>query len=343
MKRLNCSKRVLLIILVIVLASVLLMAILVLNNKAKVKRRLQAYANYINSSITKVFRQESHERIEYYLADDTITMTSKYGNDELRIRFGRRGPNQIPDIKSISIGSTALYSGGSDAVAMPYTVAALADINGDDTSHHYFTGGNHNYNNTGDPDGGATGRNVSLCFYADGKLLANGDSGNCSSIEIVFKNRIQAYNTRRADGTGREVLEESRTIRFDGSALHLCGSVLPLEDIRVELYYGCGLNIANGWPVIQYIGGENRVKFDYSEHISSGNRKPNGIRCIGEHDRLDLMIDRSFDLGANPLIGADDSGAFCTGLKVYFCLIRDSLLSAGDEYFFKASYEFSPT
>jgi len=225
---------------------------------------------------------------------------------------------------------------------MPYTVAAVNHADGDDVSNHYFTGGNHNYNNNGDSNSSATGRNVSLKFYADGKLLSNGDSGWCNNIEIVFTNRIQAYNTRKSDGTGREVLEESRSVSYDGATLHVRGSVLPLEDVKVESYYGCGLTVAQGWPTVQYIGGENRSKFNFSQHLRSENTKPNGIRCTGEHDQVELMIDRSIDLGAEPMIDNSTSGAFCNSSKVYFFLIKDSLLSAGDEYFFDASYRFTP-
>lgn len=340
MNRLSSKKRVLPVFLILfLLAAIFLAVILFSTSKAKINRRLHEFAKYVDN---RIFSLESQDRIEYFLTDDTITMTSSYGTDELRILFGKRGPNQLPDIKSIAVGSVTLYNGGSDSIAMPYTVAAVENINGDNISQHYFTGGNHNYNNTGDSSGSATGRNISLKFYADGKLLGSGDSGRCNQIQIVFTNRIQAYNTRRYDGSGREVLEESRSIDFDGSTLHLRGSVLPLEDVEMELYYGCGLTIARGWPTVQYIGGENRSKFNFSQHLRSENTKPNGIRCTGEHDQVELMIDRSIDLGAEPMIDNSTSGAFCNSSKVYFCLIKDSLLSAGDEYFFDVSYRFTP-
>ena len=69
-----------------------------------------------------------------------------------------------------------------------------------------FTGGNHDYlNGSG---GSATGRTESVTLKVNGKEVDGDYEGYADEIDIYWTNYIQANNTKKEDGSGREVLKE---------------------------------------------------------------------------------------------------------------------------------------
>lgn len=61
----------------------------------------------------------------------------------------------------------------------------------------------------------------SLNFLPTGRQVSDGAAdtvieGYCDRMEILWTNYVQAYNTKKADGTGREVLCERHRMLFDG-------------------------------------------------------------------------------------------------------------------------------
>ena len=93
--------------------------------------------------------------------------------------------NNLPDFRYITADGRRKYNNSTDWFG-PFVLEALSNIDGDDINNRTYTGGNHNYNNTGSMDSTATARNLSLSYYADGKELADGDRGFCSFIEISY-------------------------------------------------------------------------------------------------------------------------------------------------------------
>ena len=284
-------------------------------------------------------QQESKSRIQYSLLGTDLSISSDYGNEKLTIVFGKRGPNELPDFKSIVAGTRTLYNGGTDWCA-PYIVGAVNNPNGDDPTNHTFTGGNHNYNNTGTLDASATARNISLKFYADGKLLSSGDSGYCNNISIVFVNQIQAYNTRKIDGTGREVLKETRFMSFDGSTMTSKVMIDPLESIIIETYYGYQAS-APSWNNILFINGTNHTPHAYTDHPESGNALPNEMYCYSTTDLLEISIDRTYDLGTGNCFSGDN-GMFSSGNKYYCNLIKNKTMGQHNIYSAIGAWSFKP-
>jgi chromosome segregation ATPase len=93
-------------------------------------------------------------------------------------------------------------------------VRATENADGDDIESTYFTGGNHQYNNQGSGSS-ATARSLSLRFFVDGREVMS-EKGYANKIEIRWTNNVQGYNTRKADGTGREILQERHRLIFNG-------------------------------------------------------------------------------------------------------------------------------
>ena len=301
---------------------------------------LTEYAD-INDERISGLENNTAKPILYSVSSTVVSMTSAYDDGNITFQFGKRGPNNIPDITSVIADSRGLFSGDTDSVVMPYKVAAVNNIDGDKPTSEIFTGGNHNYNNDGTSDYSPTARCISLAFFADNKKLTDGDSGMCSKIRIEFTNRVQAYNTVKQDGSGREVIEEHRICEWDGKTLECVSRFKLLEDVHMKLCYNYGMNISS-WGTLLYVGGENRKQFAYTEHLNSGNEKPNSALSENSYDVFELEIDRDYDLGANPLINSEDAGLFCNGSKVYSFLMHEVNLSQNDVYNSRAWYRFYP-
>lgn len=280
-------------------------------------------------------------KVSYNVSGTDVTLTSICKGQTLTIQVGKRGPNNIPDFKSIVRGGVSLYVGSTDTLCMPYKVAAINSIDGDDPANETFTGGNHNYNNTGDNLSTATGRNVSLLFYADEELISGSGSGTCSRFTIDVVNRIQAYNTRKVDGTGREVLEEHKVFTWDGNEFKCFGETIPLEQVNIKEYFGYAM-YASLLPNILYYGGVNRTPFVNTDNLRSGNKKPSAIKLFSPANQIVMTMDREYDLGADPMIGASTSGAFTVGGKSYFYLIENQTFDTSETTSSKVTYTFGP-
>lgn len=278
--------------------------------------------------------------IAYSLTNDIITITSKYGDSVAIYEFGKRGPNDLPDFRYIKTDGRIKFNNSTDWNG-PYIVKAVNNGDGDDVNVHTFTGGNHNYANTGTMDSSATGRNLSLKYYADGKELTDGDIGTASLLEIAWVNRVQAYNTRKADGTGREVLEEKHLFRFDGYEWMSEIEFTPLEDVYMETYYGFQCAVTY-YPTIHMIGADYRLPFLYSDPHSSGNSTPNMYVGESDYDKFEMEVDRSYDLGKGDFYNGTEGFRTYSGGKGYSYLVLNQNMYKDYSYGARGYYRFLP-
>ena len=97
----------------------------------------------------------------------------------------------------------------------PYVVSANQNADGDAIAQGAaFTGGNHAYG-AGGVTGTPTARTLSYRVLVDGvELEDGGDLEWKDYVEISWINRVQAWNTKKTDGSGREVLEENPVWTF---------------------------------------------------------------------------------------------------------------------------------
>lgn len=282
-----------------------------------------------------------------------ITLIWKYNSAyDMAVNIKKKGGNNIFDIHSIGIIHNNLPSISTDTTGIiyllsssgdwhaPFTVAANNNADGDDQTHHYFTGGNHQYNNqsTGST---ATGRTTYLKFYADGMEVIGG-SGSCRSFEMVWKNRVQAYNTRKADGSGREVLEEVHKMRFDGISFDEYIKLIPLEDITMENWYGLQW-FTSPYQNTVYIGGANREVFDSAIAWTYSGDKTccHAIGYSADHE-IAIDIDADYDLGDHKFFDGADAIFTVTAGKGYCNIIKNTQMGQGLVYALHGGYKFYP-
>ena len=171
--------------------------------------------------------------------DGVLTLKSNLLNNE--IKFKNFGGNNLFMIYSYKINgnSTTLET---DMTPSPYIVEATENANGDRETEG-FTGGNHQWNNTGSGST-ATAEEISKLFYADNSSFITG-TVNCDEFTIIETNRVQATNTCLEAGGGRNVLEEKITFKYDGRNLKVTTQITPLETIKLKRYYAMQIVGAN--------------------------------------------------------------------------------------------------
>ena len=290
----------------------------------------------------------------YSFDGDTVVVNSHYGKDkDISVKLKKKGGNNIFDfyeigttynytekVNKLTTPETILMTTTTDWFA-PYIIKAIDNGDGDATTSYHFTGGNHEYTNTG-TGGTPTGRTLSVRVFADGQEILGG-SGYCNMLRIEWVNRVQGYNTKKVDGSGREILEERHTITFNGEKWNTFSELEPLEDVWVEKYYGlqcCGLNTI--YPNIRFIGGEKRGLYHSSAAMQSGSPNTNGLKAYGSKDCLIMEIDPTCDLGKREYINGSSGVFFQNYGKAYNNIILQKKLFTGETYHFKGSYTFKP-
>lgn len=294
---------------------------------------------FLSELVSEIDKAAEHNLSFNITSNNEAILKFPYGNGTGQIVFGKRGPNALPDFKFITLEGRAVCTNVTDWF-MPFVVSAVNNADGDDPTNQYFTGGNHNYNNTGDSSGTATARNLNLTFFANNKVCNVDDKGVCDKFAVEWVNNVQAYNTRKSDGSGREVLQEIHRLEFDGANIEVFTSIKPLEDVFMKTWYAYGAHIINYNNII-YIGGANRNSAALVNHSVSGNSTPNKAVCYSNNDVLEMEVDRSIDIGNGDMY-SEDRGMFVSGSKVYCFIIKDTNLTANNIYSVKGTYRFYP-
>lgn len=309
--------------------------------------------------------------IFYNIENEVVTVISHYNQThDLRCKMLKKGPNTIFDYEKFSlipitatgavssdIDSTSYtWNWGSTDSHAPFIIKAVNNADGDNTnsdgSHKtYFTGGNHGYDNTGSTDGNAaTGRTSIVRLFADGKEIVNG-SGYCNQVKVYWENLIQASNTTKIDGTGREVLREVHESIFDGYEWKEEINLYPLEDIIISTWYGIQcIGLSGAWKNGYYKGGTevdaNRdlLAFESGTNFNStsNSKTSNRFTAFDDTKSVELEIDLNYDLGSGYLCNSDFKG-FISGSKFYFWVIKgNNTLTQNNCYGLKAFYRFKP-
>lgn len=314
--------------------------------------------------ISKVGRGDISEKIDalgsahsfrYSVGSNSILVATKSGEKELVVKLATiTGGNGLFDFRKfgkLNIGAdiiegnlSVLYSGATDWFA-PFVVRATSNIDGDDVSggvyNVTFTGGSHQYNN-GISGSTPTARIADLKMRVNGELVTEGDSGYGANLEIKWTNYIQGYNTKKADGTGREILKENITLRYNGLEWTVETELVPLEDIVLELWYGYQMAGVNGTFIKhwKYVNGSTRE----ADQDKSGNNKTKAVICYGGTCNLEMWLDESIDMGGRSFAyGSIDNSAFKSGEKLYFTIANNPYagnMSANCSYYLFGKYRF---
>ena len=302
--------------------------------------------------INTVVGDKNFPPIYYSINKNEINVISKYSKThDICVTLKKKGANNIFDFyqfklinnnslivsSDITVGSV-LNTSTTDWHS-PFVVLARNNANGDKPNSYQFTGGNHGYN--GDATGSSTGRTSLIEFYIDGRKIENGH-GYCNFVEIKWINYVQGSNTKKADGTGREILKEIHKINFNGVDWKSEVELLALEDVWFSTLYGFQANIKNSWDEnIRYVGGINRGKFGGNIDSESGNKECNKIICTKNNNVLECELDEMYDIG-NKQNYNGNSGCFCSSYgKWYFNLVSSAFsLKYNESAYYRAKYRF---
>lgn len=298
------------------------------------------------------------EKVQYpiyvNIQNEVINMIAKYNKiEDIRIKMNKKGVNNIFDfsfmfkvpnstekVSNDISGLTAFNTNSSDWFS-PYKVAAVANIDGDDTLNEYFTGGNHGYDNTGNISGNSpTGRTSSLKFVVDGREVTEFD-GYCNFVDIYWSNRVQAYNTRKADGTGREILQENYHLHYDGHKFEIRNTIEFLESATWKSYYGLEVQRTAWKEKLLYRSSANRKWNDGSLSSNSTDKNCNIVTLYNGTDYLDVSVDENIGLGRKTLLTTSSYNSFSSTSKTYFWLVDGSqTVEAGDIFTLEGYYRF---
>jgi hypothetical protein len=292
--------------------------------------------------------------VQYIVDGDEVKVSATYtSNKDVLVTLKKKGGNSIFDfyefatfehgkmISELTMDQIEVLQTTVTDWHAPFVIKAINNIDGDTPNSTHFTSGNHEYTNTGD-GGTPTARTVFLKIYADNCEITNG-VGTCNRLEIKWTNYVQATNTKKADGTGREVLQENHTLSFDGVNWETYVEIIPMESVIVAKWYGlqgCGTNgIYNN---IRYIGASNRSITDGNNYSNCGNGVATKVVCWGEAHKMEIEVDPTFDLGDRRFAkGVYDIFAEKYG-KIYFNIVNDTSLDANCMYCLRGKYRFTP-
>ena len=294
----------------------------------------------------------SRKPIYVKIADNTIKYNFKYNQTEdMCIQMNKKGVNNIFDFSNIykianSEAETSnklelanqFYTNSTDWLG-PYTVKAINNINGDNTESHFFTGGNHGYNNFGDISGNtATGRTSEITFFVEGRKVTNFE-GYVEYIDIYWTNYIQAYNTTKSNGGGREVLKENYHLHFNGNKIEIDNTIEALEDVLIEKYYGIQCQRTNWNEKLYYHSSKNKKWNDGTIASNSQSTTCDLITHKKSNDYLDIYFS-SIGVGNKEFISDLTYNAMASDTKTYFYNLKNANLLTGDVISYKGHYRF---
>ena len=265
--------------------------------------------------------------------------------DNIEITIGPGGANNLIDFRTLLKQNTFAISNTTDWF-MPYKIRAINNIDGDlpENWYSHFTGGNHGYNNSGSGST-KTARGVLQKIYFNNteNFIVNEDI-KCNTIDLYWTNYVQASNTKKQDGTGREVLKENYHLHFNGDKFIIDHNFVPLEDLIIITYYGFG-----GWlgsdAICFFTSGELRSGFSLPSNSNCGNKKCKKIILNKNNYNFNYEMD-NLDLGNFEILNDQTFSAFSSGTKIYFSLINlsnsSTVISQNNYYYDRRYFYITP-
>jgi len=279
-----------------------------------------------------------------------IDVISKYSDtQDMRISFNNTGNNQIFNFAGIYLinnagvttsddyaGGVSMETIGTDWLS-PHVILAVNNIDGDLPASTNFTGGNHAYNE--DATGSHTGRTTIVELYVDGRKQTS-FSGYANYIDLYWSNNVQASNTKKADGTGREVLTENYHAHYDGFKWDVDCNIQFLEDVTWKIYYGlqCSNDAWNDF--VFYHSSPNRKWNVGTDNSTSGSTTCNLVTLKKDANYLDIGLDSAMGLGNREFLTSGDACFTKSYAKTYFNLVKETSILSGDTVSYAGFYRF---
>ncbi len=300
--------------------------------------------------VGKTFNPDGQKNYYVSVNGSMATIRTTYDKDnDIIFVFGKGGGNNLPDFREVYTVSNKVVEPNTTLATErfifavgdmtgPHIVKAVENGDGDNPDAAYFTGGNHRTNNLG-TGGAITARNDSFEVLADGKVVT--DETYCNNVVLKWTNYVQAYNTTKSTGDGREVMKEDVVMTIKGCRIETSITHTALEKIDRTRYYGLQL-MNGGFKTIKYIGGASDTEYNISENSNSENqtarsfivKTSTGSACeVGIYDT---------GLGDFTHCGSMNS-IFVNTPKTYFSLIGNTsfVQETGDTTLVKGYYDFT--
>ena len=284
---------------------------------------------------------------KYDKTRDIIISLNKVGKSSLyQLSHFYTVPNEDKDCSGdFTLTQSQLKATSSDFVG-PYKVLAKNNIDGENISEEKirFTGGWHGFN--GDQTGGATGKNISINVFVDGKKMSSTNKTKIGGrkIEVVVVNEINASNTAKSDGTGRNVLQETVTYTFTEGKIDVDVKIKALEDITIKEYYGLQIEASGYKENVTFIA-DDTIVTDYSKYTYIGTKQDqicNTIISNGTDKCIIGEIIGDFGLGRRKYVSDTSYTAWSADYgKSYFYLVKDKDLELKENQcaFWRGSYK----
>ncbi|MEF7001043.1 hypothetical protein U9Z78_22500 [Escherichia coli] len=209
---------------------------------------LIAYSVYIKIANADDLKEKQYVTVN--MPDEIVRVQYVYTPNEDRvIELSRVGLNKLfsfSKLYKIYSVQDAIYQSGkmnnlstvqvfdTDIIG-PIMVSAENNENGDDPIAA-FTGGWHGFNR--DQSGSPTARHISLQVWVDGKIVKDTFKGYANDLVIETTSNIQGFNTKKKDGSGREIIQQKVKMTFNEGRVDVQIKMIPLEKVRIHTYYG---------------------------------------------------------------------------------------------------------
>ena len=285
------------------------------------------------------------------VSTNEVLINFKYSDKtDMRIELRKKGSNNIFEFNKFFLINNTLNAVSDDTVGGvlllnadtdwfgPHRVKVTTNIDGDLPNSNHVTGGNHAYD--GGIGGTATGRTTAIEVKVDGRQTLDFE-GYCNFIDVSWNNKIQATNTKKADGTGREALSENIHLHFDGYDVDVDYNVETLEPLVYELIYGMQAPITPWKGEVFYHNSDNNKWLDANVSTNSNDKTCNRITLRKGSHRLDLFVDSTMGIGKRDKLEMFNAAETTTSSKTYLRLLSGSFpTEAGEVQTYKGRYRF---
>lgn len=209
------------------------------------------------NSMTVIVDMLSKSGLSHYEYNNNVLTVYQNGTKTV---FGYSGNNNIMMCKGY--GLVDAFVPFTTDILSPMIITASQNADGDLDDTYRLTGGNHSYGQT---SGTPSANTVLVEVFADDKPAE--ESGLFNTLTLHARHEVQAWNTEKADGTGRAVLVEDDYITWDGKRMNAEIHLTPTENVVISEYYGLQLAEINSCNVYGGKVKKNIATGGYSDEV----------------------------------------------------------------------------
>jgi len=271
------------------------------------------------------------DNCRFYCVSDTKSalLMWRYKGKNIALSMRIKGVNQIFDVEKLYYNNddtftndlskyTLFITNGTDWLG-PVVIKANQNADGDFPDKSHFTGGNHGADNSGKiEDNAPSGATRGLSIVIDGERR-EAFSGYCNEVIIRWTDYVQAANTTKMDGTGREVLKEEHTAVFDGtdSGFRITTRFIALESITFLRLYGLQSSATTKFDTVTFVGSKTGGEPQPIVPDLRGDLHTTSVRLDGP-----LSVEYGVTEGLADGTYQTSHAAFTSGTKCYLFLIN---------------------